>query len=368
MLSWLFVQQKQYRRAFAQERAIYRQTEDGIPQILDLASIAAENKDYETAEEAYNFVLENAAIISFKIKANQELLNVKKINANSKQNDAINKKYLALFEEFKVDPQSLPLYLDYAHFLGFKQNRKKEAISFLKPLAKKKFSAIDITKIYILMGDILVLDSKFNQALIYYTKAQKKVRNHYLAQEASFKIAKTSYYKGDFDWANTQLNVLKESTTQLIANDAMNLSLRIYDNTKDESDEGDEALKLFAKAELLEFQEHNDEAITIYTTIITNYQGLSVEDDAYYKQALLFIKKGQLQKAIANFKKLVQFFPLSLLVDDTYFKLGRLYEHLENIEEAKKAYEKIIFNHADSIHFVEARKAYRRLRGDTVVN
>jgi len=368
MLSWLFVQQKQYRRAFAQERAIYRQTEDGIPQILDLASIATENKDYETAEEAYNFVLENAAIISFKIKANQELLNVKKINANSKQNDAINKKYLALFEEFKVDPQSLPLYLDYAHFLGFKQNRKKEAIGFLKPLAKKKFSAIDVTKIYILMGDILVLDSKFNQALIYYTKAQKKVKNHYLAQEASFKIAKTSYYKGDFDWANTQLNVLKESTTQLIANDAMNLSLRIYDNTKDESDEGDEALKLFAKAELLEFQEHNDEAITIYTTIITNYQGLSVEDDAYYKQALLFIKKDQLQKAIANFKKLVQFFPLSLLVDDTYFKLGRLYEHLENIEEAKKAYEKIIFNHADSIHFVEARKAYRRLRGDTVVN
>jgi len=203
---------------------------------------------------------------------------------------------------------------------------------------------------------------------IHNAKAQKKVKNHYLAQEASFKIAKTSYYKGDFDWANTQLNVLKESTTQLIANDAMNLSLRIYDNTKDESDEGDEALKLFAKAELLEFQEHNDEAITIYTTIITNYQGLSVEDDAYYKQALLFIKKDQLQKAIANFKKLVQFFPLSLLVDDTYFKLGRLYEHLENIEEAKKAYEKIIFNHADSIHFVEARKAYRRLRGDTVVN
>lgn len=368
MLAWLFVQQKQYRKAFAQERAIYRQTESGIPQILDLGNIAREGKDEETAEEAYLFVLENTDVNSFKIKANQALLDIEKARVKPSKYPSINKKYIALFNEFKEGPESLPLYLDYAYFLGFKQNKKEEAIRFLKPLSKKKFSAVDKAKIQLLIGDVLVLDSKFNQALVYYTKAQKRVKNHPLSQEASFKIAKTSYYKGDFNWANTQLNVLKESTTQLVANDAMNLSLCIYDNTQDESDEGDAALKLFAKATLYEFQEQYDKALETYDVLLEKHQGYSVEDDVLFAQGKLYIKKNQYDKALANFEKLIQFFPLSLLVDDTYFELGQLYESLENIVEAKQAYEKIIFNHADSIHFVEARKAYRRLRGDKVVN
>jgi len=368
MLAWLFVQQKQYRKAFVQERAIYRQTESGIPQILDLGSIAKEGNDEETATEAYLFVLENANINSFKIKANRALLDIEKAKAKPNQYPSINKKYTALFEEFREGSESLPLYLDYAHFLGFKQNKKEEALTFLKLLSKKPFSALDKAKIQLLIGDVLVLDSKFNQALVYYTKAQKRVKNHPLSQEASFKIAKTSYYKGDFDWANTQLNVLKESTTQLIANDAMDLSLCIFDNTQDESEEGDAALKVFAKAQLYEFQEQYDKAIEAYTILLEKHQGYSVEDDALFGQGKLFLKKHQTDRAITNFEKLIQFFPLSLLIDDTYYELGQLYERLNKIEEAKMAYEKIIFNHADSIHFIEARKSYRRLRGDAVIN
>ncbi len=368
MLSWLFVQQKQYRKAFAQERAIYRQTEDGIPQILEVATIAKDAKDFETAEEAYEFVIENAAISSFVIKANQESLYIEIEQATPKQYEGINKKYKNLFEDFKGNPEVLPLSLDYAYFLGFKQERKSEAIAFLKPLAKKNYTAVDKAKIQLLIADILVLDSKFSQALIYYTRAQKKVKNHPLAQEASFKIAKTSYYKGDFDWANTQLNVLKESTTQLVANDAMNLSLRIYDNTKDESDISEQALTLFAKGELFEFQEQWQKALEVYNEVVEKYQSTSVEDDALYSSALLLIKMKQTDEAIKNLKKIIQFFPLSLLVDDAYFELGKFYQKLNNIEAAKKAYEKVIFNHADSIHFVDARKAYRKLRGDEVVN
>ncbi len=368
MLSWLFVQQKQYRKAFVQERAIYLLTEDGIPQLYDLGNIAKEAKDFETAIEVYEYVIEKSEVTSFTITSYQRLLEIKKEKLAPKEYESIAKEYEVLLQTYDANAQTLGLYMDYAHFIGFKQSKKSEAVTFLKKLSKKSFRPINKSKIQLLIGDILVLDEKFNQALIYYTKAKKGVKNHPLAQEASFKIAKASYYKGDFDWANTQLNVLKESTTQLIANDAMNLSLTIYDNTQDESEISDKALTLFAKAELKNFQGKTDEAIVLYNTIQDKYQGTSVEDDALYYQALLFEKLDNEEKAIKNLEKLLQFFPLSLLVDDALFKIGYLQEQLQEVEEAKKTYEKIIFNHADSIHYVEARKAYRKLRGDTVVN
>lgn len=368
MLSWLFVQEKQYRKAFVQERAIYKQTQDGIPQILEIADIAQQNKDYETAITAYEFVIENAGITSFLIKAKRELLNIEILEANTKKYAQINESYLQLIETYKHSPEIVQLQLDYAKFLGFQQDRKSEAIAFLKPLAKKNSSAVDIAKIQLLVGDILVLDGKFNQALIYYTKAQQQLKNHPLAQEASFKIAKTSYYKGDFDWANTQLNVLKESTTQLIANDAMELSLLIYDSTKEESDLSEAALKLYAQGELLLFQGQKEKALEIFEQVLVQYANTAIEPNALYQKALLQNEMQQPALAIENLEKLIQLFPLSLLVDDAYFMLGNLHENLAQVEAAKKAYEKIIFHHADSIHYVDARKAFRKLRGDAVIN
>ena len=40
--------------------------------------------------------------------------------------------------------------------------------------------------------------------------------------------------------------------------------------------------------------------------------------------------------------------------------------HLNDIEKAKEFYQKIIFEHPSSIYLVEARKKYRKLRGDSI--
>ena len=121
------------------------------------------------------------------------------------------------------------------------------------------------------LADILVFDEKFNQALIYYSQIQKKVKNDILAQEASFKVAKTSYYKGDFEWAQVQLDVLKKSASQLISNDAMELSLMISDNSLEDSTQT--ALKKFAKADLLALQQRFPEAVLVLNDILENHKG-----------------------------------------------------------------------------------------------
>ncbi len=365
-LSWLFVQQKQYRKAFAQERAIFIKTEDGIPQLFNLAKTAKEGGDTETAIEILDFVIENAPSEGYEINAHRELLLIEIEKREPKTYASIAEDYEELIEKFQASPSTLELLLDYARFVGFYQNDFSKAAKFLKPLLKERFNRMAKARIEILMGDLFVLENRFNKALIYYTKAQHKTENNPIGQEARFKVAKASYYKGDFDWAKSQLHVLKTATSQLIANDAMQLAILIDDNTQEDTTYT--ALKLFAKADLLKFQEQPQEAFDVYNEILKDHRNTSIEDETLLEQAKMFVEREQPKKAIENLKKVIEFHPSSFLIDDVYFMLGNIYLSQEKETEAKDAFEKVIFNHADSIHFVEARKKYRKLRGDEIVN
>ena len=215
------------------------------------------------------------------------------------------------------------------------------------------------------LADILVYTNKFNEALINYSQVQTHLKNSTIAQTASYKVAQTSYFKGDFKWALTQLKVLKKSTSQLIANDALELNLLISDNIV--GDTVYDALKSYAKADLLAFQNKNREAIDTLNTVLLKYKGRSIEDDALFKQAELFVKNKEFESAANNYLKIIELQKDGILVDDSFFKLGLLYENnLNDKERAKEMYQKIIFEFPSSIYLVDARKRFRKLRGDSI--
>jgi tetratricopeptide (TPR) repeat protein len=210
-----------------------------------------------------------------------------------------------------------------------------------------------------------VLQEKFNEALIFYSQIQVNLKNSTISQEARFKVAKTSYYKGDFDWAESQLKILKSSTSQLIANDALDLKLLISDNKYEDSTQT--ALKYYAKADLFAFQNKTDEAISLLDKILEEHKGESITDQALYQQAKLFEKKKQYNKAEAKYLEIIKDYGEDILADDAHYYLAELYNtYIAKPEEAKQLYEKIIFEHEDSIYFIEARKKFRMLRGDTI--
>ncbi len=366
MLSWLFVQQKDFKKAFVQEKAIYKRKEEGPQGIIDLARIAISEKDIKSATEILNYILETPASKDMKLTAHKIILKSKVDKGDKKEYKTIVEQYNTVFTEYGKSRQTIGLQIDYAHFLAFNQDKKQEAIDFLKDLVKREpLSRFQSSRVKMKIADILVLDQKFNQALIYYTQVQNALKNNFLAQDARFKVAKTSYYKGDFAWAQTQLDVLKSSTSQLIANDAMELSLIISDNSLEDSTQT--ALKIYAKADLLAFQNKNQQAISMYETILTQHRGEKIEDEAFLAQAKLFEKEKQFEKAKVNYLKIIEFYGDDILVDDAYYWLAELYVNELGVpEKAKELYEKIIFNHADSIYFVEARKKYRTLRGDSI--
>ena len=72
-------------------------------------------------------------------------------------------------------------------------------------------------------------------------------------------------------------------------------------------------------------------------------------------------------RAEANYLTIIKNYGEDILADDAHYYLAELYNtELAKPEEAKLLYEKIIFEHQDSIYFIEARKKFRMLRGDAI--
>ncbi len=365
LLSWLFIQQKEYKKAFTQEKAIYKRIGEDISGITDLAYIAIADEDYETGREIVNYIIENSFTPQNKLQGHQILMKMEVNTAQPKEYAAVEQKFENLLNEYGRNRGTYLLQIDYNHFLAFQNNKKDTAIENLKTLAKENLTPYQESRVKMELADILVFDEKFNEALIYYSQIQKKVQSDVLAQEARFKVARTSYFKGDFEWAQVQLDVLKKSTSQLMANDAMQLSLLIRDNSLEDSTQT--ALKKYARADLFAFQEKKEEAIALLGDILTNHKGEKIEDEALLKQGQIYEKKGEFKKAEANYLQIIEFYNDDILADDAHFRLAKLYEeNLNEPEKAKAEYEAIIFNFADSIYFVEARKKYRALRGDAI--
>ncbi len=365
LLSWLFIQQKQYKKAFTQEKAIYKRKNQDLIGIIDLALIAIDEKDYKNASEIVDFIIQNAPTIESELRGQQYRMKILLETATTKSYPDIEQEFEDLLQRYGRNAKTYALQLDYNHFLAFQAGKKELAITNLKALTKNNLPVYQEARVKMELADILVFDEKFNQALIYYSQIQKKVKNDVLAQEARFKVAKTSYYKGDFEWAQIQLDVLKKSASQLISNDAMELSLLIRDNSLEDSTQT--ALKKFARADLLSLQNRNVEAIAALNDILTIHKGEKIEDEALLKMAALHEKTNQFEKAEANYLKLIEFYAEDILADDAYFRLAKLYEtRLMLPDKAKGFYEQIIYNFADSIFFVEARKRYRMLRGDAI--
>ena len=360
LLSWLFALQKDYHKALIQEKALYQRTPENLSKIFGLGKIAFENNDFKTAEESFDFVNQNTNISEEKIEA---LLFLAKIAVETKNPKAENQ-FLSIFKQFGENHSTIKVQVSYAAFLSFHKNDPTKAIEVLENALRFSVSKFDKARIKIKLGEVLVFTGRPNKALLYFSQIQAQLKNHPLAQEARFKVAQTSYFKGDFTWAKAQLKVLKGATTQLIANDALALFLIISDN--EPVDSIPSGLLQYAKADLLSFQNKDTEAIETLNEIIHDFKGHPIEDEALFKQAQLMIKKNDLTNAIANFEKVIALNPDGILIDNANYELAELYNYqLNNPEKASEYYQKIIFDFPSSIYLVAARKKFRKLRGDT---
>lgn len=366
LLSWLFVQQQQYNSAFRQEKAIYKRMEAGNTiRLENLGTLALEENEIEIARDIFEYIVKESNNAVTVLDAELNLIDIDLQHVKKNQLEAIQQKYETLIETHGYKTQTLQLQVAYANFLTFRKDDPKPAIELLKNSLELPLNQRGTAYIKLALGDILVYNKRFNEALIYFSQVQQRLKNDVLGQNARYKVAETSFYKGDFEWALTQLKVLRGSTSQLIANDAMQLSLLISDNSLEDSTQT--ALKKYARADFLAYQNKTQEAVNALEDILQNHKGEKIEDEALLKQAQLFESQKNYEAAELNYIKIIEFYGNGILADDAYFALGELYRKILDLpDRAKAQYEKIIYNYQDSYYFPQARKNFRMLRGDTV--
>lgn len=362
-LSWFYVQQKEFGKAFIQEKAIYKREPESLASIVNLSQFAMNEDDTDTAEEILNFILQNTKDLDLLVVTNSYLMQIKIDKAQEKDYPIIVAELQQLLTIYEITPFTLSLQIIQAHFLAFNLKKTEEGKAIIKKALELNLNDYQEADAKMELADILLLEEKFNQALIYYSQIQLDLKNDVMAHEASLKAAKTSYYKGDFEWALKQFKELKAANTQLIANDALEYFLLINDNTA--ADSTQTALKQFAKGDFLMYQNKRPEAIAQFQSILKNFKGQEIEAVTLLRLGKVYEGLKDFSSALSQYQQIIDNHSDGIYVDEALFFSAEIYnDELHDPEKAKPLYEKVIFNHQDSIYFVDARKKYRELRGD----
>ena len=369
LLTWQFMQQREYDQALNQALALSRRQNDDGNSVFELCQTLVADEAYETAIRGYEFVISKGKGQSLYVPAKIELINTKNLLVTAgkyTQADllSLEKDYRDLLEEFGKNNSTVFAMQRLAKLEAYKLHNLPEAQKLLE-------DAINIPNVNLGLqasckldlGDIYLLIGQRWEAALAYEQVETANRGTNIGQEAKFRDARLAYYTGDFTWAKGQLDVLKAATSQLIANDALNLSLLISDNLQ--VDTAGDALKMYARADLQIFAEQPGKAIAILDSIDVKYPNNALSDDILMAKARILIQEKDFAAAIIPLKKIAEDHPNNLWADDAVFMLGDLYENkLNNKEQAKIYYQKIITDYAGSLWINEARKRFRLLRGD----
>ncbi|MGV3598077.1 MAG: tetratricopeptide repeat protein [Bacteroidota bacterium] len=373
MLLWLLVQQKDFYGAFLQFRALDKRNKEDGRRMIELADLAITNDALDVAVDCYKYIISLGIDKIFYLDARNGLLTVsyKKITETGEY-DAVfmtetEKNYKEFIAEVGENYISAPAMRQLAHLYNYYFDKPIEAIELLKraieiPRMNKSFTAeckLELGDAYLVWGDIW-------EAQLLYGQVDKDFKDEPLGQEAKFRNARLSFYKGEFDWAQAQLEVLKSATSHLISNNAIELSMVIQDNYGFE-DGDDSALMLYAEANLLLLRNAPDLALQKLDSIKIKYPTHSLNDEVLLSKARVYAKKKMFKEAVEYYTDVYTNFSYDILADNALFEAAELYERqLGDKEKAKELYEKLVIDYPGSLHTVEARKRFRRLRGDNI--
>ena len=372
MLIWLYLQQNDFLGAYTQVRALDRRNKEDGNRLMDLASMARSNKEYEVAEKCYAEVAKKGSRNKYYRRAVRNELSVRKekldnnYEVDKTQYTELKKDYLKILDEWGESDISAQTARELAEIEAYKLNEINTAITRLEDaLNYRGIRESTVAEIKIDLGDYLLINGQVWDASLYYMQAERAFKYDELGDKAKFKAAKVYYYTGNFNYAEAQLDVLKGSTSKLIANDAMYLSSLISNNTI--IDTTYKPMELFAKADLLLTQTKYDSALMVLDSIQNQWPFHSLADDIEYLRYQIYYGREDFEKAGNALEVIVKNHPDGLLGDEAVYKLGLLNEEVFNDESrAKELYEKIMMEYPGSLFVVDARKRYRRLRGDKV--
>jgi len=373
LLAWVYIQNKDYENAFRQLKSLDKRLGENGNRIFNLANIAARAKDYDAAIAAYDYIVNEKGITStYYIDSKRESLNNKRdklladVNYSNEDLLFLEKEYEQFLDEFGRNRLTASIIKELADLEAFYLHDIDKAIAILKEMINYQGVNVNIqAEAKLNLGDFYVMKGDVWEATLLYSQVDKAFKDDAIGHEARFRNARLSYFNADFQWAQAQFDVLKASTSKLIANDALDLSVFIMDNMG--LDTSAAALALYAQAELLIFQNQTGAAVRKLEELKTKFPEHSLQDDILYAEYKIAYKNRDYQAAADYLRTIIEKHPEEIRADNALYQLAVMEETIfDNPDKAKELFEKLFVDYSDSMFAIEARKEFRRLRGDEI--
>lgn len=369
MMIWFSLQQKDFQFAMVQAKAVdARFPELGGETLMRVAGISQSNQAYDVARECYAAVAKRGKDAPYYFASRVGELDVQfaSINRNfpieNKRLWQLLKAYDDAFAELGKNEQTIKLMRNYADLMAYYADSLQLAADMLYDILDlPQISHQQRDEAKLALGDLLLFAGEVWDASLLYMQVEKANKNDVTGSMAKFKNAKLSYYNHDFLWAKTQLDVLRASTSKLIANDAMELSLLISDNMEEDSTFG--MLELYAEADLLLYRNLLDSAWAAFDAVATSALSHPLFDEVLLQKAKIRIRQERYAEADSLLQQLVALYPDDILADDGLMLRAQLNEtQLNNVGQARECYEKLILDYPASLYVDEARHHYNLLK------
>lgn len=373
LLQWLFVQKKQFGIALRYVKSLDKKSDARGLKVMEFAKIAKTNFDYSTARQCYEYVMEFGESHPYYEDAKAEYLNTSYLEiqrasvVDSNQVRTLISEYEKQYQKLKNNRSRFRMVIELTTLYAYYSDQAGKAIQILEE--EKGYGAYTLQQIGLLkiqLGDIYVLYGDIWEASLLFMQVDKMFKNDPIGHEAKFKSARVLYYSGEFALAKSQLDVLKASTSKLIANDAMRLSLLIQDNTG--LDSVTTAMELYAAADLLIQQHKYDEVQSKFDSLSLLFPFHGIADEVLMLKAEMKMQQHKWEEAIDYYLKIYNSYGSDILADDALFKTAEVYYNiLNNKDKAAEYYKKILFEYSGSLFVVEARKKFREIKGNSNV-
>lgn len=362
---WYALQKKEYAQALEHATLLNQKQENKGHVFLNIARDAEKAKAYDTALTAYRRVLEqgkennNHYATAQKEIVTCEYRKALDTPATREQFREIAAHGEEYMQEYGYTSANTDMAMLLADIYAYRLQQPDSADRILeRSIAIRRLSNNTLNTLKSKRADLLTFMDNPWEATILYTQIEKANPNNDIGYEAKLKKARLAWFAGDLMWARAQYDVLKGSTTKLIANDAIRMSHFINNNYQPEEDNSE--LEKLAETEYLIYKQQYADAHRQLDTL-SNSDSPGIADYAALLQARLLDDEHREEEAAQVLEKLKDHSEQSYIRAEAIYELANLRARMQQKDVARELYKTLVSEYSGSVYSVEAGRLYREL-------
>jgi tetratricopeptide (TPR) repeat protein len=384
LLARLYIQNKSYDKAYKLYQQIDKLQNARGAQLLNFAQFLYNDKIYKTASKVYSDIINNysgSALVSMAklgYAKTLESLMEEEDSADApswkplyktgiKDSRGVDKIISAYMDIIKIYPKTETANEALLRIgeIKLKLNDISEAEKYFKNLVSNSPLSQYAPDAYMDLASASILKGDLDGAITDYMNIISN-NNISLGKKniAAYKLARTYFYKGEFEKTRQYLSGILDNLGNNSANDALLLSLLLNTSSADSSN-----LVIFSQAELLSEQGNFKDAVKKYEIVAGEPQKFMLQNLADLRVGEAELAENNLDSASAKFKEIADDKDKNIYADKALYLQGKIFQYgLNNTTKAVETYENLLAKFPNSLYLDDVRAEIIKIKDKKVDN